>query len=167
MLLICWLGLRSGFGLSYSSFSYKVASAPSGPISLRPVADMLATTRQAGRTFPSSSLLGAAGPLISFAINVTNTGETDADDAVLGFAAPPGAGEDGVPLQSLFGFERVHVKAGESVTVWLYPSLLEFTTVDLDGGRQLSVAGDFTFKFGVRETSTLGQGYIEHKVRVE
>ena len=155
-----------GFGLSYSSFSYKVASAPTGPVSLRPVADMLTTTRQAGRTFPSSSLIGAAAPLISYAINVTNTGRIDADDAVLGFAVPPGAGVDGVPLQSLFGFERVHVKAGETVTVWLYPSLLEFTTVNSEGVRQLSPGGEFMFKFGVRETSALGQGYVEHTVRV-
>ena len=39
-----------------------------------------------------------------FSVNVTNTGSVDADDVVLGFLTPPGAGEDGVPLQSLFGF---------------------------------------------------------------
>ena len=36
---------------------------------------------------------------------------------VLGFLVPPGAGERGVPLQTLFGFERVHVKAGQTVMV--------------------------------------------------
>ena len=54
---------------------------------------------------------------------------------VLGFLVPPGAGERGVPLQTLFGFERVHVKAGESVTVWLYPALTDFAIADLDGHR--------------------------------
>jgi hypothetical protein len=32
---------------------------------------------------------------------------------VLGMLLPPGAGQGGVPLQTLFGFERVHVKKGE------------------------------------------------------
>lgn len=53
-------------------------------------------------------------------VTVTNTGKMDADDVVLGFMVPPGAGVDGVPLQTLFGFERVHVPAGQSVSVYLY-----------------------------------------------
>jgi hypothetical protein len=35
---------------------------------------------------------------------------------VLGFLKPPGAGVDGVPLQQLFGFERIHLKAGAEKT---------------------------------------------------
>jgi pre-mRNA-splicing factor SYF2/beta-D-xylosidase 4 len=54
---------------------------------------------------------------VSYVVNVTNTGTIDADDVVLGFIKPPGAGTNGVPLQTLFGFERVHVKAGETVQV--------------------------------------------------
>ena len=38
-------------------------------------------------------------------VNVTNTGPVDSDDVVLGFVVPPGAGQNGVPLQQLFGFE--------------------------------------------------------------
>lgn len=53
-----------------------------------------------------------AAPLVNYMVNVTNSGEMDADDVVLGFLVPPNAGKDGVPLQTLFGFERVHVKAG-------------------------------------------------------
>ena len=94
---------------------------------------------------------------------VTNTGDVDADAVVLGFVVPPGAGEDGVPLQQLFGFERVHVPAGETVTVWLYPSLLDFTAVGADGARAAR-AGEYTFRFGVRETSARGMGYAEHTV---
>ena len=96
-------------------------------------------------------------------IKVTNTGKMDADDAVLGFLVPPGAGVDGVPLQTLFGFERVHVKAGESVTVNLYPSLADFTYTTLDGTKQ-AIAGEWTVKFGVEETAKHGQGYAELKL---
>ena len=49
--------------------------------------------------------------------------------------APPGAGKDGVPLQTLFGFERVHVRAGETVTVSIVASMLDFTMVKGDGQR--------------------------------
>lgn len=51
------------------------------------------------------------------------------DDVVLGFLTPPNAGTDGAPLKSLFGFERVHVKSGETISVYLYPQLTDFTHV--------------------------------------
>jgi len=38
---------------------------------------------------------------------VTNTGVMDADDVVLGFLTPPSAGVNGVPLQTLYAFDRV------------------------------------------------------------
>ena len=112
-----------GFGLSYTTWSYGVVSAPAGRISLDAVRDMLATTKSDGRVFPSSDLLGAADPVIKYAVNVTNTGSVDSDEVVLGFMKPPGAGTGGVPLQTLYGFDRVHVPAGKTVTVELYPSV--------------------------------------------
>jgi hypothetical protein len=68
-------------------------------------------------------------------VTVTNTGTLDADDVVLGFIKPPGAGTGGVPLQSLYDFARVHVKAGQSVVVTLNASALDFTQVDANGSR--------------------------------
>lgn len=70
---------------------------------------------------------------MSYNVEVKNTGKVDSDDVVLGFLVPPNAGQDGIPLQTLFGFERVHVKAGESVNVNLYPSLTDFTYTRMDG----------------------------------
>jgi len=90
----------------------------------------------------------------------------DADDVVLGFMTPPGAGENGVPLQTLFGFERIHVKAGESVNVNLYPELTDFTLTTLEGTKQ-PAAGDWTIKFGVQETAPHGQGYAEVKLTTQ
>ena len=54
---------------------------------------------------------------------------TGQDDVVLGFLTPPNAGTDGAPLKSLFAFERVHVKSGETISVSLYPQLTDFTHV--------------------------------------
>jgi len=124
---------------------------------------MLKVTKDAGRTFPSSDYLAAAAPLVNYMVEVTNTGTVDSDDVVLGFMVPPGAGVDGVPLQTLFGFERVHVPAGKSVVVNLYPSLQDFTTTKLDGFKE-ALAGDWTIKFGVQETAEHGQGYAEVKL---
>ena len=88
-------------------------------------------------------------------------GTVDSDDVVLGFLKPPGAGVNGVPLQTLFGFERVFVPAGATVQVHLYPELTQFTQVQADGGR-LAVAGDYTVSFGVKETLEHGMGFVEH-----
>ena len=90
-----------GFGLSYSTFQYDLDSAPSGLVSLDAVRDMVAQTKADGRTFPDSHMLRAATPLIKYSVNVTNTGSVDADEVVLGFLKPPGAGVNGVPLQTL------------------------------------------------------------------
>jgi len=153
-----------GFGLSYTTFTYAPYEARGATlVSLAPVRDMLASVHKEGRTFPSTDALAAAAPLVNYWVNVTNTGTVDSDDVVLGFVVPPGAGKDGIPLQTLFGFERVHVKAGATVAVNLYPSLAEFTHTLLDGTKAL-MAGEYTFKFGVQSTAKHGQGYAELKL---
>lgn len=82
-------------------------------------------------------------------VNVTNTGKVDSDHVVLGFMAPPGAGVGGVPRQSLFGFKRVHIKAGQTATVYIYPAATEFTQVDADGARSV-LQGQYTITFGLK-----------------
>jgi len=104
-----------------------------------------------------------SSPLAAYQVNVTNTGNYDADDAVLGFVVPPGAGTNGVPLRNLFGFERIHVARGQTVTVTLNPSLYDFTQVDEDGKRYAR-AGQYLFQFGIPETQQYGQGFAVHKV---
>ncbi|CAE8633924.1 unnamed protein product [Polarella glacialis] len=102
-----------GFGLSYSSFSYAVASQPSA-VSLAHLQELvvrIATLQETASRWQSS---------VQYSANMTNTGSRDADDVVLGLLTPPGACQNGVPLKLLFGFERVRVKAGETVTAWLY-----------------------------------------------
>merc|ERR1711966_298656 len=97
---------------------------------------------------------------VQYSVNVTNTGKQDADDVVLGFIVPPGAGKNGVPLKFLFGFERVHVKAGETVTVFLYPALTDFAQADADG-KLKTAPGTYSVHFGVAETHVHGMGYLE------
>ena len=152
-----------GMGLSYSTFSYSLASAPTGPVSLDAARAMIAQTKADGRTFPDSRLLRATPPTVKYEINVTNTGSVDADEVVLGFLKPPGAGVGGVPLQTLYGFARVHLKKGETKTVELYPSMDDLTQVDQYGTRY-ALSGRYKFAFGVQHESAPEMAYTEHEV---
>lgn len=147
----------------YTTFKYGLASVPSDVVSLDAVHAMLSATSQAGRIFPAHELLSASAPLVKYEVNVTNTGSMDAEDAVLGIMEPPGKGTNGVPLQQLYAFEKVHVKAGQTVTVQLYPSLADFTQVDEAGVRRVH-PGQYTFTFGVEKTVAGGGGYVEHTI---
>jgi len=154
-----------GFGLSYTTFSYAIVPTPQNEevISLAPVHYMLSKATAEGRFFPTLESLSA--PLAKYEVNVTNTGNYDADDVVLGFIVPPGAGTNGVPLQTLFGFERVRVPRGQTVAVFLYPALSDFTQVDING-RRVPVAGEYTVRFGIPETHKYGQGLASQKIQV-
>jgi beta-glucosidase-like glycosyl hydrolase len=149
-----------GFGLSYTKFTYQVVSAPESFVSLAPLEMLVQNARSQGKHFLKQEELTSAGPAATYVVNVTNTGSVDADDVVLGFLVPPGAGSNGVPLQIIFGFERVHVKAGETVSVFLYPALSDFAQVDKEGYRS-ALPGEYKVCFGVQEAAAKGMGYAE------
>ena len=60
----------------------------------------------------------------------------------------------------------MHVKAGQTVSVFLYPTVGTFMQVDADGTRR-ALAGRYTFRFGVAETAPLGMGFVEHELLAE
>ena len=136
------------------TFSYKLKSAPS-VVSLDRVHAHLAANK--ALVLPKSD--PDEVPLAEYIVQVTNTGSIDADDVVLGFLKPPGAGVGGTPLQTLFGFERVHVPAGKTVEVYLGSTMGDFTQVDAEGKHQV-VAGEYTVQFGVQETAPHGMGFL-------
>jgi len=146
--------IEFGYGLSYTKFDYNVVSAAK-KVDLTPVREMLSESQRLGKSF--TNLADSQGDMDGYVVEVTNSGDVDADEVVLGFNKPPGAGVDGVPLKSLFGFERVHVKAGETVTVTLYPTLNDFTVVDKDGLRSV-VEGEYEINFGVES----GGAFAKH-----
>ena len=177
-----------GFGLSYTKFSYSVSAVDEDAdaadaadaasdaaskeidemrvVSLAPLRELL--TLKDGQQYVK---LQDADDMSSFhspkyRVTVTNNGLIDSDDVVLGFITPPDAGINGVPLQSLFGFERVFVPAGQSVDVYLYPSLMEFARTELDGTK-ISMIGDYKLKFGVESTVKHGGGYVETSLRAK
>ncbi|MDR3189101.1 MAG: glycoside hydrolase family 3 C-terminal domain-containing protein, partial [Prevotellaceae bacterium] len=78
-----------GYGLSYTQFEYKNLQAPAAV---------------------------KVGDNIAVSVEVTNTGKYDGDEVVQLYVAHEDA-KRRVPIRSLQGFRRVHIKAGETKTV--------------------------------------------------
>lgn len=153
-----------GFGLSYTTFRYSLATVPKS-LSLEPLGDLLTSSDLFPRSAQLQSTMSRSNwkEQAQYAVRVTNTGDRDADDTVLGFLIPPDAGRDGIPLKILFGFQRVHVKAGATETVWLYPFMLDFATVGKNGQFKTH-PGEYRVQFGIPETVPFGMGFAEDKL---
>lgn len=131
-----------GYGLSYTTFSYR------------------------GLRLPKKTI-NAGDPLIA-EVTVTNTGMREGDDVVqlyLSFPSVPGA-----PLRALRGFKRVHLKSGESQNVRFElkdrdlsmvseagePIIAEGKySLSIGGGQPATVAPTVTGTFQIRRTKTL------------
>ena len=74
MLVLVQAVFKFGYGLSFTSFTYKPSSSVVGPVSLRPVQALLAEAAKAGTPFVPTA--GAeADPIVRFSVAVTNTGD--------------------------------------------------------------------------------------------
>ena len=136
-----------GLGLSYTTFKYSMGNKEPMGVNLDQLRNVLAKNNASPKPrIPSLTELSEA--FVSYSVNVSNTGTRDADNVVLGFLVPPGSGSDGVPLKILFGFERVFVAAGKTVSVFLYPQLQHFMHVDTHG-KHVALAGQYRVEFGI------------------
>lgn len=146
-----------GYGLSYSTFTYGL----SGPAAVPLAAPRAYVAENFHTKFGASFAPLASAPVASFSAVVRNTGSFDADDVVLAFLFPPGGGNGtGIPLQTLFAFERVHVRAGASVSVPFTVSARDLTQV-LDDGSRVAWPGNWTLQVGVPASRELGAGFVE------
>ena len=92
-----------GYGLSYTTFAYQ-------PLTLAPTVE--------------------TGKSLQVSTTVTNTGSRDGDEVVQLYVKHPQNGNTRVPLKSLKGFKRIHLKKGESQQVTFTLSPEELALVD-------------------------------------
>lgn len=135
-----------GHGLSYTTFQYMWGQPPMQSISVGPLR-ALAQGRESMAHVPPAD---AAGEFASFQVNVTNTGSLAADDVVLCFLEPPGAGTDGTPLQLLAGFQRIHLKAGQTSELTFAVSARHFLLAG-ESGEPTVRTGPWSIRVGVKD----------------
>ncbi len=107
-----------GYGLSYSTFKY-------GPVRL-------------------SSATVKAGEPFSATVTVSNTGTVGGDEVVEAYVKTP---QEGGPIHSLIGFERVTIAPNASKEVTLTVDPRSISSVDDQGNRSI-LAGKYTLTLG-------------------
>ena len=117
-----------GHGLTFgASFVY---SSPTISVAHVPVATVNGVVKAADA--PRTRYIAAA--LAHVSIEVANVGSRAAGHSVLLFAAPPNAGKDGSPINSLVAFERIpSVAAGDKATVTLALTAWSLALADTKG----------------------------------
>jgi beta-glucosidase len=114
-----------GYGLSYTTFSYR-------------------------GLHPLKKLISAGEPLVA-EVTVTNTGKTEGDEVAqlyLSFPNVPGA-----PLRALRGFQRVHLKAGESRKLHFELKDRDLSMVS-EAGEPIISEGKYSFSIGGGQPNT-------------
>ncbi|KAA0145948.1 hypothetical protein FNF28_07761 [Cafeteria roenbergensis] len=142
-----------GHGLSYTTFQYNWSQSP-----LRSKAVTTLRTLAQGR--PSMAHVppaDTAGVFVSFQVNVTNTGSVAADDVILCFLEPPGAGTAGTPRQLLAGFQRVHLAPGQMTELTFGPSARHFLLAG-QAGEPTVRTGPWIIRIGVKDEQFIRLG---------
>jgi len=115
-----------GEGLSYTTFSYSTNQQTKLTVPFDVIQALLKEKKSSPHTAPSVQTLE---------ITVTNTGDIQGNDVVLAFMIPPYHGQDGNPIKFLFGFERVSLEPGKSVTLQFPVSPFDLSLVNSDASR--------------------------------
>ena len=115
-----------GFGLSYTTFSYSWSNqSSSSVISIQSIM----------RKNDEEKKLS----MVSYRVNVTNTGSMLGDDVVLAYITPPSTSlhDPSPPMKRLFGFQRVRLDVGQTTQV-VFPLVPQaLLTVGRDGSKWL------------------------------
>ncbi|KDP44489.1 hypothetical protein JCGZ_16322 [Jatropha curcas] len=146
-----------GHGLSYSTFSKFIISAPSTLlIKLNSDVKILNYNILSTEEYPNPSgqtidvsTVNCTNLVLVLTIGVRNSGPMDGDHVVLVFWKPPSTKEmNGAPNVELIGFSRVEVKKGKTQNVTLTIDVCKrLSLVDSEGKRKV-VTGQHTFVIG-------------------
>jgi len=150
-----------GYGLSYSSFSYKFLSSTSvakeAVYEELSIADLLASGKEwlpLNQDSGGRSVDASYAPFITYAANVTNTGNVRASTSVLLFL---NSSLPNTAPQTLIGYVYVsELAAGETRTVYFDIQQKQITQVDEMGDRWL-LPGDYSVFIGYA-------GHVEHEL---
>ncbi len=110
-----------GYGLSYTTFAYEIEKAPE---------------------------VVTSGSPAEISVMVTNTGKRDGDEVVQLYVSLP-SGQYRVPIRSLEGFKRIHLKAGETkiVSFTLKPEQMQ----TFDENQFVTPAGEMSISIGGKQ----------------
>jgi beta-glucosidase len=135
-----------GFQLSYTTFAFAwAAGAP--PAAALPL--------------PPAAAAAPEAPLISYRVNVTNTGGAAGDAIALLLVA--GAPPD-YPLERLIGFERVSLAPGETAQISFAASAHALSRVREDGTRWLTPGTQLNITLGGRQGGAANA--LTHELRL-
>eukprot|EP01060_Flectonema_neradi_P013688 TRINITY_DN2042_c0_g1_i8.p1 TRINITY_DN2042_c0_g1~~TRINITY_DN2042_c0_g1_i8.p1 ORF type:complete len:748 (+),score=167.28 TRINITY_DN2042_c0_g1_i8:56-2299(+) len=136
-----------GSGMSYTTFSYS-SSVSSISISKSDLSAAAAEMTSKHQYSFNSEMV--SNPLATVSIKVKNTGSRDGSDVVMVFAKSPTPGQDGKPLKSLIGFERVFLNIGEEKTV-SFPVPASSVALADSTGAWTAVGGEWKFVVGAAD----------------
>jgi beta-glucosidase len=112
-----------GYGLSYTTFVYQIEKTPEAVTS---------------------------GATAEISVKVTNTGKYDGDEVVQLYVSLP-SGQYRVPVRSLEGFKRIHLKADETKTVNFTLQSEQMQTFDENNNRFVTPEGEMLVSVGGKQ----------------
>jgi beta-glucosidase len=98
-----------------------------------------------------------AGEDATVEVHVANTGKMDGDEVVEVYVTPPQV--DGAPLLSLVGFQRIHLRVGESTDVAVTVPARQLSVVAANGTRHV-LQGRYAVYVGGGQPPVRGAGMV-------
>ena len=128
------------YGLSLTNFTFTpiIAAWPSD----EEAATALTTVSQA----EASAAAGKPLPVLTYAVNVTNTGDVPGDEVAFLFFEPqslPALASPNRLLRQLLDYQRVHLVPGQSATVTFSVTAVDLAVHERDSGDKVSTPGRF------------------------
>ncbi|ABF42247.1 Beta-glucosidase [Candidatus Koribacter versatilis Ellin345] len=126
-----------GYGLSYTTFSYRDLALPKAPLN--------------------------AGDPVTAQVTVTNTGKVEGDEVAQLYLSFPNIA--GAPLRALRGFRRIHLKAGESQTIKFELKDRDLSMVN-EAGDPIIAEGEYSVSVGGGQPDT-GAPTVSGKFQIQ
>jgi hypothetical protein len=137
-----------GFGLSYTTFNYSWDND-----SINSIVSI--------KSLRNNKIDDKKVLLHLYRVNVTNTGDLEGNDVVLGYVTPPeeSLNDPSPPIKRLFAFQRVHLDVGQTIQIYFPLNIQSLLTIGHDGSKWLE-PGSYTIIIGKQHMYTI---YLQGK----